>query len=156
MNKGILAWLLSCTLLVVPLWSAAEGENESKFGDTRFIGYEGAQNWPVSNSSQIIKEFAVPIYIGLPTKRYRVLGRIVGTQNSGLGVMTRAFAEGLWSEKDRQRDCANQAKFQGGDAVIVTNNEQVLQTFGLSPQQLEDSSPLFDHKRKITLAIQFF
>jgi hypothetical protein len=141
---------LSATTAVV-----AEDSTEGKFGDTRFVGYEGDQSWPIGDSTQVLSDFSVPIYIGLPTKPYTVLGRIVDPRTSGLGVMTRAFAEGLFSEKDRQRDVANQAKYRGADAVLVTSDERVMNTLRLTKQDVEKTTPLFDYKDKVTLAVKF-
>ena len=69
--------------------------------------------------------------------------------------MNRAFAEGLFSEKDRQRDCADQAKYRGGDAVLVTNDERVIGALGLSPEELSKTTPLFRHRDSATLVIKF-
>jgi len=69
--------------------------------------------------------------------------------------MTRAFSEGLFSERDRQRDCADQAKFRGGDAVLVTNDERVLKLLGLGRDELSKTTPLFQHKDSAALVIKF-
>src|SRR5882724_10814519 len=42
-----------------------------KFGDAVFLRYEGTQSWPTGERSQIISDFAVPIYLGLPNKGYK-------------------------------------------------------------------------------------
>jgi hypothetical protein len=126
-----------------------------KFGDAKYLKHEGTQAWPTGDHAQIITDFAVPIYLGLPNKRYKVLGRVYDDRTSGIGVMTRAFAEGLFSEKDRQRDCADQAKYRGGDAVLVTNDERIVKALGLSREELSKTAPLFQHKDSATLVIQF-
>jgi hypothetical protein len=135
--------------------SIGTAEKETKFGDTAFLAYEGPQDWPTAESAQVIKDYAVPIYIGLPPKKYTVLGRIYDPRTSGVGVVGRAFAEGLFSEKDRKRDCARQAQFRSGDAVLVTNDEKLIKAFNLSKEDLEKTTPLFEHKDKITVAIKF-
>jgi hypothetical protein len=148
--------LFAAVALVLSSSSAAlAAEDEERFGDTRFLAYEGDQNWPTAEDAMIIKDHAVPIYVGLPNKRYRILGRIYDDRRSGLARVGRAFAEGLFSEKDRQRDCANQAKFRGGDAVLVTGDERILKALKLDAKELRDTTPLFDHKDKVTLAIKF-
>ncbi len=135
----------------------SQGEEKAKkFGDADFIAYEGEQGWPTADKAEIIKDYAVPIYIGLPAKKYKVLGRIYDDRKSGMGVVGRAFAEGLFSEKDRQRDCASQAKYRGGDAVLVTNDEKIIKALGLSKEEIEKTTPLFDHKDKVTLAVKFY
>jgi hypothetical protein len=133
----------------------ARAQEGKKFGDAAFLRYEGAQSWPTGQGAQIISDFAVPIYMGLPSKPYKVLGRVYDERTSGIGVMTRAFSEGLFSEKDRQRDCAEQAKFRGGDALLITNDERVIKALGVSKDELSKTTPLFQHKDSATLVIKF-
>ena len=135
--------------------SVSAQEADKKFGDAKFLKYEGTQKWPTGDRAQIISDFSVPIYITLPGKRYKVLGRVYDDRTTGIGVMTRAFAEGLFSEKDRQRDCADQAKYRGGDAVLVTNDERVIGALGLSSEELSKTTPLFRHRDSATLVIKF-
>jgi hypothetical protein len=125
-----------------------------KFNDAAFLRYEGVQNWPQGSGAQIISDFAVPIYLGLPARPYKVLGRIYDGRTSGIGVMGRALAEGLFPERDRQRDCADQAKYQGGDAVLVTNDPRIIKALGLSAEDLTKTTPLFQHKDSATLVIK--
>jgi hypothetical protein len=94
-------FLVLVALVAISTADPALAEEGGDFGDTAFLGYEGDQNWPAGDNAQVLSDFAVPIYIGLPTKRYQVLGRIIDPRGSGIGVMTRAFSEGLFSEKDR-------------------------------------------------------
>ena len=149
---GVLAMVavLACGSLGV---GAQDGGK--KFGDAKFLKYEGTQKWPTGDGAQIISDFAVPIYLGLPSKHYRILGRIYDDRTTGVGVVGRAFSEGLFSEKDRQRDCADQAKFQGGDAVLITSDAGIIKAFGLSKDDLSKTTPLFQHKDSVTLAIKF-
>ena len=130
-------------------------KDETKVGDTVFVAYEGPQSWPTATGSQANKEHSVPIYIGLPDKSYKVLGRIYDKRTSGLGVVDHAFDEGLGSESHRMRNCANQAKQHGADAVLVTDDEKVIKVFNLSKKELRESAPLFDHEHSIVLAIKF-
>ncbi len=137
--------------LVLPVMAA----EDTSVGDTSFMGYEGKQDWPTNDKAQVIKDYAVPIYVGFPTKHYKVLGRIYDARTQGIEIIGRAFDEGLNSEKNRMRSCANQAKKQGGDAVLVTDDEKLISAFKLSKEDLERTTPLFEHKDKITLAIKF-
>jgi hypothetical protein len=146
------AWL-PVVILVCLFPVLAAGQTDPKFGDTRFMTYEGEQRWPTAEHAESIDGFAVPIYVGLPTRKYRVLGRIYDPRTSGIAVVGRAFAEGLFSERDRQRDCANQARYRGATAVLVTDDERILKALGLSADEIEDTAPLFQHKGKIVLAI---
>ncbi len=140
---------------VLACGGVAHAQDAKKFGDAVYLTYEGTQSWPTGDRAQIVSDFAVPIYLGLPNKRYKVLGRIYDERTSGIGVMTRAFAEGLFSEKDRQRDCADQAKYRGGDAVLVTSDERIVGPLGLSKEELSKTAPLFQHKDSAVLVIKF-
>ena len=142
-------------VLVCGVASVSAQEAGKKFGDAKFLKYEGTQQWPTGDRGQIISDFSVPIYLTLPGKPYKVLGRVYDDRTTGIGVMTRAFAEGLFSEKDRQRDVADQAKYQGGDAVLVTSDERVISSLGLSREELSKTTPLFQHRDSATLVIKF-
>jgi hypothetical protein len=131
------------------------GKSETSTGSTAFVAYEGPQSWPTGDKAQVIQEYSVPIYVGLPTKHYKVLGRIYDKRTTGLEVVGRAFDEGLGSENRRMRNCANQARLQGGDAVLVTSNAKFVEAFKLTRRELRDTTPLFDYKDCVTLAIKF-
>ena len=149
------AWGLAVIMILAVGGPTEAQEAGKKFHDAAFIKYEGTQSWPTGTSAQVIPDYAVPIYIGLPGKRYRVLGRVYDDRTTGIGVMTRAFSEGLFSEKDRQRDCADQAKYRGGDALLITNDERVIKALGISREELSKTTPLFQHKDSATLVIKF-
>ena len=142
-------------VLVFGVVPASAQEAGKKFGDAKFLKFEGTQKWPTGDRAQIISDFSVPIYLTLPAKPYKVLGRVYDDRTTGIGVMNRAFAEGLFSEKDRQRDCADQAKYRGGDAVLVTNDERIISALGLSKDELSKTTPLFQHRDSATLVIKF-
>jgi hypothetical protein len=135
--------------------SVSAQEAGKKFGDAKFLTFEGTQKWPTGDRAQIISDFSVPIYLGLPNKPYKVLGRVYDDRTTGIGVVGRAFSEGLFSEKDRQRDVADQAKYRGGDAVLVTSDERVITALGLSKEELSKTTPLFQHRDSATLVIKF-
>jgi hypothetical protein len=150
-----LAWMLGLvTIVACGAGPAAAQDTSKKFNDAAFMGYEGPQTWPTGEGAQIVSDFAVPIYFGLPNRPYRVLGRVYDDRTAGVGVMTRAFAH-LFSERDRQRDAADQAKFRGGDALVVTNDERVIKTFGLTRDDVTKTAPLFEHKDSIALIVKF-
>jgi hypothetical protein len=54
-----------------------------------------------------------------------------------------------------KRDCADQAKYRGGDAVLVTNDERVIKALGIGREELSKTTPLFQHKDSATLVIKF-
>ncbi len=149
-----------CIAVAVLTWfglslETMAGKSETSTGSTGFVAYEGPQNWPTGDKAQVIQEYSVPIYIGLPTKHYKVLGRIYDKRTDGIDLVGRAFDEGLGSENRRMRNCANQARRQGGDAVLVTNDPKVIEAFKLTRRELRDTTPLFDYKDCVTLAIKF-
>ena len=153
----IRAWTLGLLLamLAAAVLPARAQDTGKKFGDAAFLRYEGAQSWPTGQGAEVISDFAVPIYLGLPNRPYKVLGRVYDDRTSGIGVMTRAFSEGLFSERDRQRDCAEQAKYRGGDALVITGDERVIKALGVSKDDLSKTTPLFKHKDSATLVIKF-
>lgn len=128
--------------------------DDSRVGNTGFIGYEGSQDWPEGKSAMVIQDYPVPVYIGLPESRYRVLGRIYDKRTSGLDMIGRGFDEAFGKEEHRMRYCANQAKLRGANAVLVTDDPQVIQAFGLSKKELKKTAPLFAYKDRIVLAIK--
>ena len=151
----VVAAALVAVVLLCGAVSASAQEAGKKFGDAKFLTFEGTQKWPTGDRAQIISDFSVPIYLGLPNKSYKVLGRVYDDRTTGIGVVGRAFSEGLGSEKDRQRDCADQAKYRGGDAVLVTSDERVITALGLSKEELSKTTPLFQHRDSAALVIKF-
>ena len=154
MKRLLFAAMLFALCSMLPKVAPAADRSDAHFGDAHFIAYEGEQKWPMASSTEALESYAVPIYIGLPTKRYKVLGRIYDPRTTGIGVVGRAFAEGLFPEKDRQRDVANQAQFRGGNAVLVTSDPRILKVLDLSEQEVQNTAPLFEHKDKVVLVIE--
>jgi hypothetical protein len=135
--------------------SAKDKDSDDKVGDTAFSAYEGSQSWPTGQGGEVNKDYAVPIYIGLPDKRFKVIGRIYDKRQEGFDVMSRAFDEGLGSEKHRMRNVANQARDHGADAVIVVEDEDVFKALNLTKKEVHESSPLFKYEHSIVLAVKF-
>lgn len=151
-----LAGLVMVALGLLVGTALAGDSKEPKFGDTAFMAFAGKQErWPTAKNAQVIKEYSVPIYLGLPDERYQILGRVYDGRTTGVGVIGRGVAKGLFSEKDRQKDCANQAKFRGGSAVVVTKDPKIIEAFSLSEEVLKKTTPLFDHPDKLVLVIKF-
>lgn len=150
--KGILGLIAILACTATPVVAQEAGK---KFHDAAFLRYEGQQQWPTGEGAQIVSDFAVPVYLGLPTKPYKVLGRVYDERTSGLGVVSKAFAEGFSSDRERQRDCADQAKYRGGDAVVVTADERVIQSLGLSRDEVSKTAPLFRSRDSVVLVIKF-
>jgi hypothetical protein len=144
-----------CLAGVFPALARDAAKNETKVGDTAFAAYEGSQNWPRGERTFVNNEYSVPIYIGLPDKSYKALGRIYDQRTTGVEVVGRAFDEAFGKERLRMRNCANQARLHGADAVVVTDDKRVVEAFNLSRRELRDSAPLFDYKDSLVLAIKF-
>jgi hypothetical protein len=149
-----LAWMLGLvTIVACGAGPAAAQDTGKKFNDAAFMGYEGAQMWPTGEGAQVVSDFAVPIYFGLPNRPYRVLGRVLDDR-TGFGVVGRALSH-LFSERDRQRDAADQAKFRGGDALVVTNDERIIKALGLSRDDVGKTASLLEHKDSVVLVVKF-
>jgi hypothetical protein len=136
--------------------SAKDKDSDDKVGDTAFSAYDGAQSWPKGSGGEVNKDYSVPIYVGLPDRRFKVIGRVYDKRDdSGFDAVGRAFDEGLGSERHRMRNVANQAKDHGADAVVVIEDEDVFKAFNLTKREVRDSSPLFKYKHSIVLAVKF-
>ena len=79
--------------------AAKDKDDDTKVGDTEFTTYDAAQSWPTGTTAITNGEYSIPIYIGLPAKSYKVIGRITDKRNEGIDVVGKAFDEGLGSEK---------------------------------------------------------
>ena len=153
--KGI---CLLCGALVLALPAMAksdEKKEETKTGDTMVIAYEGTQSWPTTGTAEAIKDYAVPIYKGLPNKPYRVIGRVVDERQDGIEEVGRAFDDAFGSQKHRLRNCANQAKLHGGDAVMITDDERVLKALNLTTKDAKKETPLAHERHNVVLIIKF-
>lgn len=152
--------LLTCLALLVgmgafPTPQAAPGHGQ--FGDFSFAPYGGIQiNWPLAVNARVIQEHAVPIYLGLPQRRYIIAGRIFVPYGAGAAVVVnQGPAEDIFNEMGRQRDCARLARQLGGDAVLVTDHPAILKAFNLTKDEIERSAPLLANRDKLVLVIQF-
>jgi hypothetical protein len=152
---AIVVGLCVAWTLTVSAGDKDKDSDNDKVGSTAFSAYDGRQSWPTGKGAEVNKDYSVPIYLGLPDRHYKVLGRICDKRESGFDAMGRAFDEGLGSEKHRMRNVANQAKDHGADAVIVTEDDDVIKAFNLSHKEVHRSAPLFKYKHSIVLAVKF-
>lgn len=155
MMVAIVLGLYSACVISATASDKKSDKDETKVGDTAFTSYTGAQSWPTSSNPRTNNNNSIPIYIGLPDKSYTVLGRITDKRQEGVDVMGKAFDEGLGSENHRMRNCANQAKQHGADAVIVTDDDRVIKVFNLTRKELHESTPLFKYEHSVVLAVKF-
>lgn len=147
--------LALCAVSVIGAAAKDKKSDDTTVGETAFTAYDKSESWPTGSNSEINKDYSIPIYIGLPDKSYKVIGRITDKRTDGIDVVGKAFAEGLGSEKHRLRNTANQAKQHGADAVLVTDDEKVIKVFNLTKKELHESTPLFHYEHSIVLAIKF-
>jgi len=141
-------------IIVVSAYAKSSDDKSAKTGDTTVVAYSGAQSWPTGTSAEILKDYAVPVYKGLPDKQYKVVGRIIDSR-SGVEEVGKAFEDTFGGQKHRLRECTNQAKQQGGDAVVVTDDDRVLKTLNLSRKEAKDSSPLAKDQHSVVLIVKF-
>ncbi|MCG3147553.1 MAG: hypothetical protein PCFJNLEI_00993 [Verrucomicrobiae bacterium] len=96
-------------------------------GLTSFLAYEGNQSkWPTSSSALTEVDFAIPAYLGLPAKPYRVLGFVVSAEPL---ANDERFPVWLWSDETRLANACNLAKEHGADAVLLTKDPAILGVF---------------------------
>src|SRR5436309_8795895 len=90
---------LSLAGLIVALFGCATTYTTQSKGFTGFIAYEGNQpKWPTSSSALTEVDFAIPVYLGLPAKSYRVLGFVVSDEPISNDKKLPAW---LWSDETR-------------------------------------------------------
>jgi hypothetical protein len=89
-------------------------------GFTGFLAYEGPQSrWPTSASALTQTDFALPVYLGLPAKAYRVVGFVVSAEPLGDEQKLPGW---LWTDETRLANACNQAQRHGADAVVLTKD----------------------------------
>jgi hypothetical protein len=145
----LVLWLAVC-----PVWAKEKPERE-KTGGTSFWAYEGQQQWPVGQGAQKLTAYRVPIYLGVPNKPYRVLGRIVDDHGDGVEVIGKEVGGFFSGEKRKLRNIANQARLNGAEAVMITDDAEVVRQLGVTERELKKTSPLGKDRRRAVLAIQF-
>jgi hypothetical protein len=135
-------FLAVASLLLLAAAGCQSGPGSAEVGNTSFITYEGdQQHWPVSSNALVETDWPLPVYRELPGRRYKVLGRVIGTQQHLIG---RAFAEGLWSDRDRLRDACQQARRRGADAVLLTQDPELLRVLRVpSGEAARKEQPLY-------------
>ena len=68
-------------LAILSLTGCATPHTTASRGFTGFIAYEGRQStWPTSSAALTEVDFAIPAYLGLPSKSYHVIGFVVSEE----------------------------------------------------------------------------
>lgn len=150
-------WLVAMVAVVMACVGTVQvhaADDGSKTGATRFLAYEGPQKWPAGTAAEANKSYAVPIYEGLPRQSFKVIGRIVDDRE-GIEVVGKELDGFFGGPKKRLRNCANQAKQQGGDAVVITDHPDVLAAFQLSRKDAGEESPLAKDRKRVVLVVRF-
>lgn len=146
--------MLVVCLAVCPAWGKDKPDSE-KTGGTSFRAYDGKQDWPTGNGAQVLTEYSVPIYLGVPNKSYRVLGRIVDDRNDGVEVVGKELGGFFTGEKKKLRNIANQARRNGAEAVVITDHPDVVRALGVTERELKKTSPLGQDRQRAVLAVKF-
>lgn len=132
------------------------GQRDDRFSEFSFAPYGGVQiTWPVAENARVIQDHAVPIYLGLPQRRYIIMGRILASPSPGLITVKHVPPGEIFNEMGRQRSCASLARQQGGDAVVVTDHPAILKAFNLTKEEIEKTAPLLANKDRLVLVIRF-
>jgi hypothetical protein len=98
--------LLLLTLTAALLWGCET---------TEFMAYQGAQqHWPTAPGAMVAANLAVPVYYGLPSRLYRVLGELATSKPQGWRLDVQSQAMEI---------AADEAKKLGADAIIVISRD---------------------------------
>ena len=119
-------WVVLCGLAVVAgLSSCATPHTTTSTGMTSYLAYDGKQqSWPRGSSTLAKTDFAVPAYLGLPSKPYQLVGYVVNAEPT---IHGHGLPEWIWTDETRLANACNQAKAHGADAVVLTNDPKILQ-----------------------------
>lgn len=153
--KCLASYLVLCA--GIALFLGASGcqtqSGRADLGDTGFIAFEGEQqDWPTSPNALVERDWPLPVYREFPARPYAILGRVIGTQKHVIG---RAFAEGLWSDRDRMRNVCFQAQSRGADAILLTQDPAILELLRVpSGDAGKAEQPLYDYDGAV-VAIQW-
>ena len=135
MNPFRFACRLATLAALIGLTGCATTYTTASKGFTGFIAYEGNQpKWPTSSSALTEVDFAIPVYLGLPAKSYRVLGFVVSDEPISNDKKLPAW---LWSDETRLANACNQAKAYGADAILLTKDPALVSL--MSPQAGRDA-----------------
>lgn len=140
-------------MLAAGLSGCATPHTTSSTGYTAFLAFEGKQsNWPQAPSVLTKMDFAVPAYLGLPPKSYRVIGLIVNDEPE---ISGKGLPSWLWTDETRLANACNQAKAHGADAVLVTNDPTLLRALNVQEGPGVKSSRLLTNSDGVIVAIQW-
>jgi hypothetical protein len=81
--------------------------------NVEYTAYSGQQqNWPVASGSFVQRKFGLPVYMGPPDRRYRVIGFIeVETPPAG-----------VFQHPEAIQPAVQEAQKHGADALVVLSN----------------------------------
>ena len=130
MNPFRLVWRVAPLAALITFSGCATPHTTSSKGFTGFLAYEGNQSrWPTSSSALTEVDFAIPVYLGLPPRAYRVVGFVVSSEPLG----SEKLPAWLWSDETRLANACNQARDHGADAILLTKDATLT---GLMPPEV--------------------
>ena len=121
--------VMTSGMMAAGLLGCATAHTTSSTGYTAFLAFEGKQSsWPQAASALTEVDFAVPVYLGLPPRAYQVIGLIVNDEPE---INGKGLPSWLWTDETRLANACNQAKANGADAVLVTNDPTILRALNV-------------------------
>jgi hypothetical protein len=112
-------------MLAAVLLGCATPHTTSSTGYTGFLVFEGKQsNWPQAPSVLTKMDFAVPAYLGLPPKSYRVIGLIVNDEPE---ISGKGLPSWLWTNDSTLLRALNVQEGPGiRSSRLLTNSDGVI------------------------------
>jgi hypothetical protein len=152
-QKYVYALTLLGAMLAASLSGCATKQPTTSTRYTGFLAFEGNQSsWPQAPSALTKVDFAVPAYLGLPSKSYRIIGLIVNEEPE---IGGKGLPSWLWSDETRLANACNQAKAHGADAVLVTNDPTILRALNVQEGPGVKSSRLLTNYDGVIVAIKW-
>src|SRR6185295_8601648 len=113
-RKGVWLFVLLSVVLAAGVCGCATPHSTTSTGMTSYLAYDGKQqSWPRGSSSLIKTDFAVPAYLGLPSKAYNIVGFVVNTEPT---VGGKGLPDWIWNDETRIATACNQARAHSADA----------------------------------------
>ena len=154
MNRMFIALIALPLILAAPSWAKDSDDDSEKTGGTSFVPYDGDQGWPTSKSPAIDQSHSIPVYEGLPDKKYKVIGRIIDDRE-GFDLVGKELGGFFGGSKKAFRNITNQARKNGGEAVVITEDSRVIEQFGVERRKRKDTSPLNKNREALVLVVTF-
>ena len=97
--KRVYFYTFLATLLAAVLSGCATPHTTAAKGLTAYLAYDGKQQqWPRADSALVKADFALPAYVGLPSKPYQVIGFVVNAEPT---ISGQGLPSWLWTDETR-------------------------------------------------------